>query len=124
MLKIPTFSFHLGSKPALLRNTYTGDTTPLQKCSKTRDSKMAPIEVIVLVTLTTLTFGWRKCLKNSHQNNSSISLSLSHTHTISKSVDCQPKLTNVYQLDEEKTDLKKSRAFELEWVIQIQFISQ
>jgi hypothetical protein len=32
-----------------------------------------------LVTLTTLTFGWRKCQKNSHQNNSSISLSLSRT---------------------------------------------
>jgi hypothetical protein len=58
--------------------------------------------------------------KNSHQNNSSISLS----HTISKSAVCQPKLTNVYQLDEEKTDLKKSRVFELEWVVQIQFIGQ
>jgi hypothetical protein len=60
--------------------------------------------------------------KNSHQNNSSNSLS--HTHTISKSAVRQPKLTNVYQLDEENTDLKKSRAFELEWVVQIHFLGQ
>jgi hypothetical protein len=33
-------------------------------------------------------------------------------------------MTNVYQLDGEKTDLKKSRAFELEWVVQMQFIGQ
>jgi hypothetical protein len=47
-----------------------------------------------------------------------IALSFFHTHTISKSAVCQSKLTNVYELDEEKTDLKKSRAFELEWVVQ------
>jgi hypothetical protein len=33
-------------------------------------------------------------------------------------------MTNVYQHDGEKTDLKKSRAFELDWVVQIQFIGQ
>jgi hypothetical protein len=53
-----------------------------------------------------------------------LALSLSHTHTISKSAVFQTKLTNVYQLDGGKTDLKKSRAFELEWVVQIQIIGQ
>jgi hypothetical protein len=53
-----------------------------------------------------------------------IALSLSLTHTISKSAVCQPKLTNVYQFDEEKTYLKKARAYEQEWVVQIQFIGQ
>jgi hypothetical protein len=43
--------------------------------SKRETPRWLPIEVIVLVKLTTLTFGWRKC-QNSHQNNSS----LSHTH--------------------------------------------
>jgi hypothetical protein len=31
-------------------------------------------------------------------------------------------MTSVYQLDGEKTDLQTARFFELEWVIQIQFI--
>jgi hypothetical protein len=52
-----------------------------------------------------------------------IALSLCLTHNFK--ISCLPtKMTNVYQLDGEKTDLKKSCAFELEWVVQIQFIGQ
>jgi hypothetical protein len=90
---------------------------------KSETPRWLPIEVIVLVTLATLTLiGWN--VKKTTTKTIALSLSLSHTH-----IQFQNQLF-ANQNDEclstwwRKTDLKMSRAFELEWVLQIQFIGQ
>jgi hypothetical protein len=103
-----------------LRCTYTLETQlHCKNVPKRETPRWLPIEVIVLVKLATLTLVGINVNCFAHLNNNSLSVS----PTISK-FSCPTKLTDVYQLDRAKIDLRTARFFELEWVVQIQFIGQ